>query len=124
MPVYPFQNVNTGNQQADIELRKMARAVQTASPTGIGISRTPTGTIRSSMGNRRRMPIRRGGAVFSGYCDYGIGMPTQLSLAGDTGWVELNVQTGAFSWVAVPVFPPPPHKRYFRSAHIAGDLYV
>lgn len=69
MPQTQTHHINTGNRQLDIQLRRIARSVQTAMPAGNGISRTPQGTIGGFVRGRRRMPLTRssgGGAGFTG----------------------------------------------------------
>ena len=81
----------------------------------------PEGEAIAENGHKPSALLQRG---FTGYCDYGIGAPTQLDLSAAKAWIELDTQTGAFQWVNVPVFPSPAGKRYFRAAGISGDLYV
>ena len=60
MPLYPNQHINTGDRQLDIQLRKMARSIQTAAHVGGGISRSPQGTVHHQSSRRRAaFPGRR-----------------------------------------------------------------
>jgi hypothetical protein len=104
MPVFPTKHFNTGNPNLDNQLRRMARAVQTAHPAGTGttrISRTPTGTLQRFSGSRRRMPLVVGsGGGNAGFSGYGWVKGTFFDLRAQTAkaWVRIQLDTGQVTY--------------------------